>query len=79
MQNIPTPIQTAAKEVYDMLLRRQAFEAMQLADEVTADAMHFQRETCRKGIQRKGNGQIPDCREERGMSPQGNGCGFFGR
>ena len=45
---------------------------------VTADAMHCQRETCRKGIQRKGNGQIPDCREERGMSPQGNGWGLPG-
>ena len=33
------PIQSAAKEVYDMLLRRQAFEAMQLADELTADTM----------------------------------------
>lgn len=33
------PIQSAAKEVYDMLLRRQAFEAMQLADELVSDAM----------------------------------------
>ncbi|WP_295730366.1 hypothetical protein [uncultured Muribaculum sp.] len=34
-----TPVQSAAKEVYEMLLRRQAFEAMQLADEITADAI----------------------------------------
>lgn len=35
----PTPVQTAAKEIYDMLLRRSFFEATQLADEVAADAM----------------------------------------
>lgn len=33
-----TPVQSAAKEVYEMLLRSQTFEAIQLADEITADA-----------------------------------------
>jgi hypothetical protein len=38
-QENENPIRTAAKDVYDMILRRQAFEAMQLADEITSDAM----------------------------------------
>lgn len=38
MSSEQSPIRAAASRVYDMLLRRQAFDAMQLADEVAADA-----------------------------------------
>lgn len=39
MSREESPIQSAAKDVYDMLLRSQAFEATQLADELYADAI----------------------------------------